>query len=168
MPAPSRTSLSRKLRALEEIFARASSRLRIPFQVKTGAARALERTGVARCGVAAVEITPIFPVAMAGYIWREQPPNARGSRRSRGPSTSTMAPATRRRCALSTFGARRGICCTRRRPTPRLAPRESALRSLFWPERTPTPARETTSGTRSMTRLSRAISAGFIRKPPTL
>jgi hypothetical protein len=25
------------------------------------------------------------------------------------------------RCAMSTFGARRGICCTRRRPPPRLA-----------------------------------------------
>ena len=67
MPAPSRTTLSRKLRALEKMFVRASSRRRITFQVKTGTARAPERTGVACCGVAAVDITPSMPVAMAGY-----------------------------------------------------------------------------------------------------
>src|SRR5579872_5687701 len=67
MPALSRSALSRKLRALEKMFARASSRRRVAFQVKTGAARAPEITGIARCGVAAVEITPSFPVAMAGY-----------------------------------------------------------------------------------------------------
>jgi neutral ceramidase len=67
MPTPSRATLSRKLRALEKMFARASSGRRVTFQVTTGAPRAPERTGVARCGVAAVEITPSVPVAMAGY-----------------------------------------------------------------------------------------------------
>jgi neutral ceramidase len=67
MPAPSRSALSRKLRALEKMFARASSRRRVTFQVKTGTARASALTGVARCGVAEVDITPSDLVAMAGY-----------------------------------------------------------------------------------------------------
>jgi hypothetical protein len=67
MPAPSRTTLSQKLRALEKMVARASSRRRVTFQVKTGTARAAARTGVARCGVAEVDITPSELVAMAGY-----------------------------------------------------------------------------------------------------
>ena len=67
MPASSRSALSRKLRVLEKMFARASSRRRVIFQVKTGTARTPERTGVARCGVATVDITPNVPVAMAGY-----------------------------------------------------------------------------------------------------
>lgn len=67
MTASSRSALARKLRALEKMFASASSRRRITFQVKTGIARAPERTGVTRCGVATAEITPNLPVAMGGY-----------------------------------------------------------------------------------------------------
>lgn len=67
MPTPSRTALSQKLRALEQMFARASGGRRVAFQVKTGTARTPERTGVTRCGVAAVPITPDVPVAMGGY-----------------------------------------------------------------------------------------------------
>lgn len=67
MPAPSRSAMSRKLRALEKMFARASSRRRVTFQVNTGTTRVPEPTGVARCGVATIDITPSVPVAMAGY-----------------------------------------------------------------------------------------------------
>ena len=67
MHAPSRSAVSRKLRAIEKIFARASSRSRVAFEVKTGAARAPKVTGIPRCGVAVVPITPSVPVAMAGY-----------------------------------------------------------------------------------------------------
>ena len=67
MPAPSRTVLSRKLRALEKMVARASSRRRVTFEVKAGTAPVVKETAVPRCGVAEVDITPSELVAMAGY-----------------------------------------------------------------------------------------------------
>jgi neutral ceramidase len=67
MPAPSRATLSRKLRALEKTLVRLTSRRPVIFQVKTATAREAARTGVPRCGVAEVEITPKEYVAMAGY-----------------------------------------------------------------------------------------------------
>ena len=67
MPVPSRTALSRKLRALEKMVARASSHRRVKFDVKTGSSPPAPRTGVARCGVAETDITPSELVAMAGY-----------------------------------------------------------------------------------------------------
>ncbi len=67
MHAPSRTALSPKLRAIEKIFARASSRRRVTFEVKTGTAKTTKATGVPRCGVGVVPITPSLPIAMGGY-----------------------------------------------------------------------------------------------------
>ncbi len=67
MPAPSRTDLSRKLRALELKLKRATRGRPVSFEVKTNTAAAPTRSGIARCGVAEVEITPKEHLAMAGY-----------------------------------------------------------------------------------------------------
>jgi neutral ceramidase len=67
MPAHLRSTLSRKLRALEKMLVRAASRRNVSFGVKTNTAPAAVRTAIARCGVAEVDITPSDLIAMAGY-----------------------------------------------------------------------------------------------------
>jgi len=67
MPAPSRATLCQKLRALEEKLIRATSRRQVAFEVKTKVARAPVPTGIARCGVAKIDITQKELIGMAGY-----------------------------------------------------------------------------------------------------
>jgi neutral ceramidase len=60
--------LSRKLRAVEVKLKRATSGRRVSFEVKTSTAPARAGRGIARCGVAEIDITPIEPhLALAGY-----------------------------------------------------------------------------------------------------
>jgi neutral ceramidase len=68
MPAPTPTTLSRKLRALELKLKRATRGQSVCFEVKTNTALAATRSGSARCGVAEIDITPLEQnLAMAGY-----------------------------------------------------------------------------------------------------
>jgi hypothetical protein len=67
MPNRPRTDVSRKLRALERRLANLLKGRKVPFEVKTNTAPLPTRGGIARCGVAEVEITPKEYIGLAGY-----------------------------------------------------------------------------------------------------